>query len=243
MEYSENSGKNENRDYNFVYFIHTYEKYRYLKIFLPEEYIGKDTLEEITYLKYEKEKDLNELITYEVYRFKIIPEALKKDEDQIYQLLIFAEDESGKNYQNIIKITEEKKDIFVYDFVYDFHMTELNIHFLSHEKQFEIYSETLKRRLLKKYNSKENESLILSTFKLLDEAEKKYNFSFYLLIFLECFKTKYIQQLLLKFKPENIRGLGTFSEYKIKLYKNILNLLMNNPSKAMNLQNLKTKQI
>ena len=93
MEYSEKSGEKENKDYNFVYFITTHEKNKKLRIFLSEEYIGKDTLENIYLPVYEE--DSNEFY-YEVYRFQIIPEALKKDEDQKYQLLIFIEDELGK---------------------------------------------------------------------------------------------------------------------------------------------------
>ena len=54
---------------------------------------------------------------------------------------------------------------------------------------------------------------------------------------MECFKTKYIQNHLLKFKPEKIGGLGNFPESKIKLIKNTLNIISKNPSKSLNLQN------
>ena len=46
----------------------------------------------------------------EVYRFKIIIGALKKDEDQKYHILIFADDAEGKKHQYDIKFADETKD-------------------------------------------------------------------------------------------------------------------------------------
>ena len=110
---------------------------------------------------------------------------------------------------------------------------------MSHEEQFEIYVEILRKIYNKKQNSPENDYLIHSTHLLFDEQGKKYNFFFYLLIFLECYRTKSIQQHLLKFNPAKIEGLGTVPESKLKIIKNILNVLGKNPSKSFNLQDSK----
>ena len=240
MEKQENVQENkkdekeqEKRDCNFIYFIDTHEKTKKFKIYLPEEYEGKDSLEKIK--EKEIKKDTNDLSSL-VYRFKIIPGSLKKEEGENYELLISADDEEGKKQQYSIKFNDEEKERDFYE--YDFNIEEIDNHPLTHEEQFEIYVEILRKTYNKKVNSPENDDLIISTHRLLDEEGKKYNFFFYLLIFLECYRTKYIQQHLLKFKPEKIEGLGTFPEAKLKQLKTILNLLSKNP-KSLNLHNSK----
>ena len=105
--------KQENSDYKFVYFIDTHEKTKKFKIHLSDEYKGKDTLEVVT--ENDIKKELNELSS-EVYRFKIIPDSLKKDEEQNYQILILGEEENKKNYQYRIKFKDSTKDFYEYDF-------------------------------------------------------------------------------------------------------------------------------
>ena len=215
--------------YKFVYFIDTHEKTKKFKICLSDEYKDIGSLEKIKDL--EVKKDPIEFAS-EVYRFKIVPGSLKKEDDQKYQILVSAEEEDGKKHQYSIKFLDETKDFYQYDF----NIEELDFQPLSHEEQFEIYVEILRKTCNKKQNTAENDYLIQSTHHLLDEEGKKYNFFFYLLIFLECYRTNSIQQHLLKFKPEKIEGLGTFPEAKLKVIKNILKALAKNPSKSMNLQ-------
>ena len=222
----------EKNDCNFVYFIDTHEKIKKFKIYLSEDYKEAESLEKIK--EDEIKKDLNEL-SYEVYRFKIIPGSLKENEDKKYHILVFGNEEDGKKHQYSINFTDDTKDFYEYDF----NIEEIDNQPLSHEEQFEIYVEILRKTFKKQMNSTENENLILSTHRLLDEEGKKYNFFFYLLIFLECYRTKSIQDHLLKFKPEKIEGLGTFPEKKLNLIKKILNLVGKNPSKSLSLQNTK----
>ena len=227
----------DNRDCNFVYFIDTHEKAKTFKISLSPEYEGQNTLEKI------KDKDTkneqNEL-TSEVYRFKIIPGSLKKNDSQKYEIFVFVEDEKDKEkeHQYSIKFSDEKKDI--YD--YDFNIEEVDIQPLSHEEQFEIYVEILRKQYNKRINTIENEDLMASTELLIDGDGKKFNFFFYLLIFLECYKTKYIQQHLLNFKPEKIEGLGNIPDNKIKYINNIFKIINMNPAKALNIENAKNQE-
>ena len=81
--------------------------------------------------------------------------------------------------------------------------------------------------------SKENEDLIFSAQELLIEKEKKYDFSFYLTILLECFATKYNQRHLKIFKPDKIEKIGELPEKKIKIINNILNTWANDPNKVL----------
>ena len=150
---SEGKEKKENGDYKFVYFIDTHEKTKKFKIYLSDEYEGKNTLEVIT--EKEIKKELNELSS-EVYRFKIIPDSLKKDEEQNYQILILGE-EDGKNYQYRIKFNDATKDIYEYDF----NIEQIDFQPLSHEEQFEIYVEIVRKIYKKKMDTPENENLII----------------------------------------------------------------------------------
>ena len=219
-------------DCNFIYFIDTHEKTKKFKIYLSEDYKEAESLEKIK--EDEIKKDLNEL-AYEVYRFKIIPGSLKENEDKKYHILVFGNEEDGKKHQYSINFMDDTKDFYEYDFKIE----EIDNQPLSHEEQFEIYVEILRKTFKKQMNTPENENLILSTSRLIDEEGKKYNFFFYLLIFLECYKTKFVQQHLLKFKPEKIEGLGTFPEKKLNQIKKILNVIGKNPSKSLSLQNTK----
>ena len=223
--------ENEKKD-NFVYFIHTYEKAKKFQISIPKEYKEAESLEKIK--QYEKKKESIEFVS-QVYRFKLIQGSLQKAEDRKYHLLILAEADGDKKYQFEIKFADDDKDIFFYDF----NIEEENYQPLTHEEQFEIYTDILRKVYNKLVSSQENENFISSTLILLGGEDEKFNFYFYLLIFLECHKTKYAQELLLKFKPENIGELGAFQEAKIKVMKGRLNLLAKNINKSLNLKNAK----
>ena len=222
----DNLPNKENPKCNFVYFIDTHENKKNHKIYLPDDYEGKDSLEKI------HQKELNNLSS-EVYRFKIIPGALKKSENHKYKILILADDEEGNKHQYEIKFSDENKD----HYEYDFKVEEIDFQLLSLEEQFEIYVEIL-RKNKKTMNSPENENLIVSTSELFENEEMKYTFTFYFLIFLECFNTKNVQEHLLRFKAEKIEGLGVFPESKVKVIQNRLNIISKNPEKCLYLKDI-----
>ena len=224
--------KDESKKDNFVYFIDTHEKAKNFKISISIDYKEAESLEKIK--QYERNKENMELSS-EVYRFKIIPGALSKKEDEKYHVMIFAVSDGGKKYQYDIKFADDNKDIFIYDF----NIEEENYQPLSHEEQFEIYIDILRKVYKKLDASIENENLISCTLGLLSDQGQKFNFYFYILIFLECHRTKYAQELLLKFDPENISELGAFQESKIKIMKTRLNVLIKNINKSLNLKNAK----
>ena len=224
----------KNEEYKYIYFIDTHEKTKKFTFYFSDEYKGVE-IENID--KNDMEKELGQLSS-EIYRFKIIPENLKKEKDEKFQIIILADGENGKKYQYEIKFSDANRN----NFMYDFNIEKTDFQPLSLEEQFEIYVQILKKKLKKKMESTENYNLILSTDEILDEKGKKYNFFFYLLIFLECFKTKLIRQHLLKFKPENIEGDGIFPEKKLVLIKNTLNILSKNPNNTLNIKDLNDKE-
>ena len=154
--------QNENPDYKFVYFIDTHEKTKKFKICLSDEYKDAGSLEKIK--EFEAQKDSIDY-TSEVYRFKIVPGSLKKEDGQKYQILVFAEEEGGNKHQYCIKFTDETKDFYHYDF----NIEEINFQPLSQEDQFGIYVEILRKIYNKKQNTPENDYLIQSTHLLLDK--------------------------------------------------------------------------
>ena len=197
-----------------IYFIDSHLKTQRVKIYLPEEYRSK-----VFFKIIHKEEINNELSLFSstVYKLIIPADSLKEKEGK-YQITIL-----GKilktHYQYTIEFPVDAK----YFFVYDFNVMNIDFQPLTEEEQFEMYAKAINK--LEDKDPQEIESLINSTHKLLDKEGKKYSFYFYLLIFMECYKTKLIKQHLLKFNPEKLKGLGTFPEAKMEQFKNILNAL------------------
>ena len=213
-------GNNEDKEHHFIYFIESHEKSREIRIYLSPNYNNSNTLEVI------EEKDSSHIknsLVSKIYRFKLIPDENdpnKKEEE----VTVIMEDKLNKS-QYIIKINDINKDFYEYNF----YTNTFDIVKLSYEQQFELYVDLLRKKLKKLQDSKENEEFILSTQLLLEN--QKYDFLFYLLIFLECYRTKLGYKHLLSFKPEQIRGLGQVSDIKIKQISNILNMLYKKPEK------------
>ena len=181
MDNKENAKKD-----NFVYFIDTHEKAKKFQISISQDYQEAKSLEKIK--QYEKNKESIEFVS-EVYRFKLIQGALQKAEDEKYHILILAEADGDKKYQYEIKFTDDDKDIFVYDF----NIEEENYQPLTHEEQFETYTDILRKVYKKLDSSQENENFISSTLILLNGEDATFNFYFYLFIFIELHRTKYSQ--------------------------------------------------
>ena len=209
----------------YIYFIDSHDKSKQLKISISPDYKGADTLEKV------EEKDMSQIdpnSSTTIYRFKIIPEGLKKEEGKKeYEIIIIAEEENGTKHEFVLKFKDIKKD----HYEYNFKIEKVDILPLSYENQFEIYVELLRKKYKKLQSSKENEEFILSTQSIITGADKQYDFLFYLSIFLECFSTKFVYRHLITFRPNKIKGLGQASEKKLKQIKNILAQFVKNPSK------------
>ena len=214
----------ENKEYKYIYFIENHDKTKNLKIYLSPEYKGADNLEKL------EEKDMSEIMdssSTTIYRFKIIPEYLEKGEGKkFYEVVVIAEEENGEKHNYTIEFMDVKKDFYEYDF----NIKEVDILPLSYELQFDFYVDYL-RKTKKLQASKENEELILSTQRLLLGNDKKYDFLFYIVMFRECFTTKYIGRHLILFKPERIKGLGNLPEKKLTQISNVINNIVKKPEK------------
>ena len=150
--------KKENEKCNYIYFILTHEKGKKFKISLPNEYEGKDSLEKINETENRKGPTI---YSSKVYRFKIIPDSLKKDKEQKYEISISVEDEDdGRKKEYIIKFTDGTKDFYEYDFCIE----ELDIFPLNYQDEFEIYIDIIRNKFKKKMDSIENDNLIFYKF-------------------------------------------------------------------------------
>ena len=228
----------DKKEYHFIYFIESHDESKQIKISFPD-YKDANTLEFL--IKKDSSKLKKSLIS-NLYRFKLFPENcdISKKDDQIAILIEEKkQDETLNQSKFIIKVNDINKDFYEYNL----NMENINPFRLSYDQQFEIYIEYLRKVMKKLQNTKENDELIISTQLLLKE---KYDFLFYLLIFLECFLSKLSCNHLLSFDPEKIRGIGHISEQKLKQVKNILNMISKKPEMIKidkENENLKNKAI
>ena len=219
MEDNPNNQTDIQRD-NHAYFMIPYEreKEKDYKIYLSKEYEGYETLEEIEKMNVDESKF--DLIV-KIYRFKIISENKKE-----VTVSVIVEEEKNTKHEFKINIKCNGRDYYEYNFKIE----KIDILPLKYEKQFEIYIDILRKKYKIKQQSKENDDLILASQSLL-LGDKKFDFLFYLLIFLECYTTKLVKNHLIIFKPNKIKGIGEISPKKLKLLTNILNSIYKSPDK------------
>ena len=86
---------------------------------------------------------------------------------------------------------------------------------LSPDVQFNMYVQYLRKDLNLKQISKQNEALIFSTLPLIS-GHKEYNFTFYLMVLMECISTRFKTNVLVVFKPDRIKVVGTIKEDKLR---------------------------
>ena len=217
----ENLGKKE---FNYIYFNFKHKKNKHYKISLSSNYNDSDNLELIE----EKLLDNNliEPLVVKVYRFNIVPDLLKKkNENNEFEIDVILEEENGTKYNYTIRFKDIDRDFYEYNLKIE----RINILPLELVEQFEIYADILRKKYKKSQNTKENGDFILSSLLPLTDEVNKYDLLFYLSIFLQCFSTDYIQNLLLAFDPKKIKEIGLFPEKKLKPIKNIINELVKSP--------------
>ena len=217
----------ENKEYHFVYFIESHDKSKRLEVYLSPNYKNSNTLEMV------EEKDSSQIrnsLISRVFRFKIFPdEIIKEQKKGPFKFVIIMKDKN--NAANESQYTIELRDIKNDFYEYNLKMDKVEVIPISYEQQFNIYVDILRNKLKKKQGSKESDEFIMSTQLLFAGKEKKFDFLFYLLIFLECFTTKIVHRHLMSFKPEKVQSLGYANEIRMKQLKNIINIIVKKPEK------------
>ena len=228
----------KNKDFQYIYFIENHIISETSNIIVSHHYAETIELEIVEDKIHEYYKNFK----YIIYRFKIFTSKLlsKLKEKKKLEIIFKLKNSAGNIFENKIIITDFYRDIFIYDFKFKelkgwFKTIKppISINF-NHTQQFEIYLDYIRKKLKLLQNTKENEDFIFSTQKLLIGESKKYEFSFYLMIFLECYSTKYIRLFLKLFKPKKIDKIGGLSPKKIKLITNLFEVFERNPNKILN---------
>jgi hypothetical protein len=158
----------------------------------------------------------------------------KKIKDKKIDIKIKIEGDKGYKSEFNINIKDFERDLFLYDFKYE---KVKNVQSpksidLNYIQIFEIYVSFLRKTLKKVQNTLENEYFIFSTQQQ-NLIGKQYEFSFYLMIFLECFSTKYVKRLLIMFRKDKIGKIGELPEKKLKQISNTLKRFEDNPSQVL----------
>ena len=217
-------GKNDKKDLKselYIYFIENHISDCRVELDMDKIKYAAD-LEQLCGGEFEKNE--NEYL-YTIYRFKYFP-LEKKAKEEVNIILI---DENNNKFYSKIKVKEYDKDIFLYDLKFIYNNSSKKAippesYPLTHQEQFNYYIEFIRRKLNIKQDTFENISFILSIQKLLEGGEE-YEFSFYLLIFLECFGCQAIRNHLMIFNPDKIKGSGELNPEKIYLLNNLLQII------------------
>ena len=223
------------RDYKYVYFIENHIETSQAYIKLPKIINGIDDLQKVKNGILDKGE--NNKYEYSLYRFSIYP--IKFNNIKTIKVRIKLIDKDNIEFENEIILDKLIDDIFLYDIKFsakigwDYNKIEPPLSFpFSYDEQFDIYVKYLRKDLNLKQNSNQNKGLIMSSLKLF---QLKYNFRFYLMVFLECFSSNFLRLLLLSFKPERINAVGEIQdEKKLKLLLNIIKSFEKKPEKVLN---------
>ena len=223
----------DKRDYRYIYFIENHINTSQVNIKLVQEAGNLEIMHQDLYKNADKYYIIN------IYRFKIYPSKNNLDKYQKYQVDIILEDTQKNKFKTTINIDNLKIDSFIFDFkfntskgwVFDTEPPESFSFDLI--QQFEIYLFYLRKILKKNQQDLDNDYFILSAQKLLIGENNKYQFSFYIYIFLECFATSLVQRHISCFKPEKITSPGIISKDRILKITNILCTFEKKPEKVL----------
>ena len=208
-----NNSEKKIREYIFIYFIENHDESVPSNIELDKNEFASDLemLSEYSFL------DNNIKYKYSIYRFKI---SNFKKQNKI-NVKIKLKNNLNKTYESKIVIKDFDIDNFLYDFKFSFP------HYYTFKKEeiFNIYVNYLKKKFFTNQKTEENDNLILSTQKFI-LSQQKYEFSFYLAIFMECFFSTVSRKLIIEFDSKRIIGPGKFNQAKIVSINNILRIFL-----------------
>ena len=230
--------KRQERDYEYVYFIiENHEVSEEVTIDFSDKYNEANGLIEVL----QNEYNLNENLKYKysIYRFNFNPPKGNQKETK-KEIKIKLEKKNGNKFDGKITIFNSSGDIYIYDFKFD-KMKNLtneikppNFYKFSHLEQFNFYLDYIKNNLkIKKNNSQEKFDLFSSTQNFFNGNEKKFQFSFYLTVLLESFKSKYFKTHLDTFKLNKIQEKGIIPKSKENQNLNMIKLFENNFEKIL----------
>ena len=211
------------REYKYVYFIESHNLNEDKDIKLSMDY---EEAKELKCVFCDIKEEDKKKYKYSIYRFDLYPPKNNAKEKKKEIKINLANQDS--NFDGIISIQDFTRDTFIYDFKFN-KFSEWGISIdppesykFNYIEQFEIYLDYLRNKLKVKQKDQENLDFILSTQCLLVGKGKTFLFSFYILIFLECFATDLLTRHLAVFKTDKIEGIGEIPKKKTVLADNIM---------------------
>ena len=229
----QNVGANLSEDLIFIYFIEVHDEIKNFQLSLSNNSeIKTSDIELLKEHKFSYQEKFNYIA--KVYRFNI---SNYKNEFEIS--VKFIEEAENKN-EYIRKITNKdmgeskRSHIFLYDFTAldknhnNFFALNSNDIPLNHGEQFQLYLNSLKEKITLTTNSKENMDLIQSISHFFNEKDK-YDFKFYISVFIQSINTELINKHLISFSPKNLTCLGEFNNEELQSYKEIINKITEDP--------------
>ena len=219
--------ENNKQNFHYIYFIDNHENSITILLSLSEknsEFNALELLEKI------KKENIDVCFSLDLYRFKIFPEKIREKykNTKDFKIKIIAQEENKNIFTTYITNLDLEHDNYLYDFKIDY---EYNINMLmpieefelENKEKFQIFANYLRKNSIKRA-SQENNDLIFSTLNLFNNTKaKKYDFEFFISIFMESFESPLFAKFLKIFKPENIKSYVEIPEYKINSLINILN--------------------
>ena len=235
-----NERRQMNRDFQYVYFIENHIINAIATIFLENISNEVNGLEEIQQPNYKSDKGIE--FKCSLYRFKLEIKQKKK-----LEVIISLKNAKDEIFHKRIIIPDSSRDNYIYDLIFDPKKTNTEIKeppisfSFSHCQQFEIYVDYLRKQKIKQKDP-EKIDLILSTYLLLLEEGKTYEFSFYLMILMECFTTHLVENYFAIFNSKQIKGVGEIKCTKLKYIISLINIFERKPEKILdNIKDIKNK--
>jgi len=237
-----NEVKPRNRDFQYVYFIENHIINTNVTISLENNTNEVNGLKEIPLPNYKNDEGNEFKCT--LFRFKLEIKQKKKVE-----VTINLKDDKDETFSKKITISDPTKDNFIYDVIFEPKKTSTKTEEpptsfnFDNSQKFEYFVGYLRSQKIKQ-KDQENLDLILSTQSLLIGPGKKYKFSFYLKILLECFATSHVLRHLLAFKSEKIQEIDEIKDKKsLKVALNVISIFEKNPDKVLdNINGVKDKE-
>ena len=203
----------------YSYFIESHHFTHKNKVYLSSNYPEANSLECIKDQSFKKDS-----ATYNIslYRFKSFSFPNEKE-----VLKIISEDSNKEKSEFEISFIYPDKNTFLFDFNSNLNIFESK---LSLNEEYDIYNSYLKEMKLNK-DSVEYKDFLNSLFNYLNKNDlnEKIDFSFYIILFLQCLNTEYFLKILELFNSERIKDQTDLEQNKIDEFKNIIKDLDNLP--------------
>ena len=222
------------KDFYYIHFIETHDSNRNFKLVLSSK--TKEKLPDCELILEDKDKHSNYTYISKVYRFKVLS-------SKSFEISIQLQENDGNIYEKKITDKEAKppkkwNNFFLYNTEFK-NKKGQNSHSplksypelypLTNEDQFKLYIKVLREKYKIERQSSANEEFINLTNSLLEDELKKFVFSFYLAVFLECYESGLVYKHLLLFQLRNMKSLGKISKKKLEVYKENINKIAEDP--------------